>query len=79
MKQVNIYEAKSILSKLIDEVERGEEVIIARSGVPVVKLVRMSPAKRKFGQFAQHDFRLDREKFAQADQAIADLFEGEND
>ena len=37
--QVNIYEAKSNLSKLINRVIAGEEVIVARSGKPVAKLV----------------------------------------
>jgi prevent-host-death family protein len=40
MHQVNIHEAKTKLSKLIDEVLKGEEVIIAKSHKPVVKLVR---------------------------------------
>ena len=37
--QVNIYEAKSKLSKLINQAIAGEEIIIARSGKPVAKLV----------------------------------------
>ena len=37
--QVNIYEAKSKLSKLINQVIAGEEVIIAKSGKPVAKIV----------------------------------------
>lgn len=37
--QVNIYEAKSKLSKLINQVIAGEEVIVAKSGKPVAKLV----------------------------------------
>lgn len=37
--QVNIYEAKSNLSKLINQVIAGEEVIVAKSGKPVAKIV----------------------------------------
>jgi prevent-host-death family protein len=37
--QVNIYEAKSKLSNLINQVIAGEEVIVAKSGKPVAKLV----------------------------------------
>ena len=37
--QVNVHEAKSQLSKLIEATLRGEEVIIARGDVPVVKMV----------------------------------------
>lgn len=36
--QVNVYEAKTQLSKLLDWVLAGEHVIIARSGKPIVRL-----------------------------------------
>lgn len=36
---VNIHEAKSTLSKLIERVENGEEIILARAGKPVAMLV----------------------------------------
>lgn len=45
--QVNIFEAKTNLSKLIEQVERGGEVIIARAGKPVARLTRLEPAKKK--------------------------------
>jgi prevent-host-death family protein len=44
MKQVNIYEAKTQLSRLVEEVEGGEEVVIARAGKPVARLTRVAPA-----------------------------------
>lgn len=49
--QVNIHEAKTNLSKLIRLAEAGEEVIIARDGVPVVKLtpVAAEPPRRQLG------------------------------
>ena len=37
--EVNIHEAKTHLSRLLQKVAGGEEVIIARAGVPVAKLV----------------------------------------
>jgi prevent-host-death family protein len=37
--QVNIHEAKTHFSKLVERVEAGEEIVIARSGRPVAKLV----------------------------------------
>jgi len=37
--QVNIYEAKSKLSKLINQVIAGEEVVVTKSGKPVAKIV----------------------------------------
>lgn len=38
---VGIHEAKTTLSQLISRVEGGEEIIISRSGTPVVKLVQL--------------------------------------
>jgi len=43
--QVNILEAKNSLSSLIVAAERNEEVIIARNGVPVAKLVKYTANK----------------------------------
>ena len=39
MKTVNVHAAKTQLSRLIDEAVKGEEVIIAKAGRPVVRLV----------------------------------------
>ena len=44
--QVNVHEAKSQLSRLLELVEEGETVVIARHGKPVAELV---PARRKAG------------------------------
>jgi prevent-host-death family protein len=54
MKIVNVHEAKSTLSALLAAVERGEEVVIARNGTPVAKLVAAEAPrpKRKFGALA---------------------------
>ena len=40
MKQVNIHEAKTHLSRLLDQVASGETVIIAKAGRPIAKLVK---------------------------------------
>lgn len=40
MKSFGIFEAKTHLSSLVDEVEKGGEVVITRHGKPVAKLVR---------------------------------------
>ncbi len=42
MKQVNIHQAKTELSKLVERAEAGEEVIIARAGKPAAKLVPLT-------------------------------------
>ena len=43
----NIYDAKAHLSKLIDRVAKGEEIIISKAGKPIIKLVPITPAKPK--------------------------------
>lgn len=42
MKQVNIHQAKTELSKLVERAEAGEEVVIARAGKPAAKLVPLT-------------------------------------
>lgn len=49
MKKVNIYEAKTHLSSLVNEAAAGEEIVISRAGKPVVKLVPVGRVKRKLG------------------------------
>ena len=50
-KQVNIHQAKTELSKLVERVEAGHEVVIARGGRPVAKLTPLAkpPARRRLG------------------------------
>ena len=47
MTQVNIHEAKTNLSKLIEKVLHGEDVIIKKSNKPIVKLVMVDELKNK--------------------------------
>jgi prevent-host-death family protein len=47
MVTVNIHEAKTQFSKLIARVEAGEEVVIARDGTPVARLVAIRPPANK--------------------------------
>lgn len=58
MEAVNIHEAKTHFSKLIDRVANGEEITIAKAGRPVARLVPLPPrverrlpgtARDKFG------------------------------
>jgi prevent-host-death family protein len=60
--QVNIYEAKTQLSQLVDAAHNGETVIIAKAGTPMAKLVPLDYApKRKIifglmkGEFIESD------------------------
>jgi prevent-host-death family protein len=48
--QVNVQEAKTHLSQMLSRAERGDEVIIARDGIPIVRLVPVGqPARRPVG------------------------------
>ena len=53
MRTINIHEAKTHLSRLVDEAERGESFIIAKAGKPKVKVIRVDApeesAKRRLG------------------------------
>ena len=52
MAKVNVHEAKTNLSRLLLQVEAGEEVVIARNGEPVARLVRVKKqGKRQFGSW----------------------------
>lgn len=47
-KTFNVHDAKTQFSKLIDRAHAGEEIIVAKAGVPYAKLVPIEPvAKRK--------------------------------
>ena len=54
MATYNIYDAKAHFSKLVEQATEGEEVVIAKAGKPVVKMVPIkkeeAKGKRKFGQ-----------------------------
>ena len=43
--EVNIHQAKTHLSKLLRRTMAGEEIVIARAGVPIARLVSIEPAK----------------------------------
>jgi len=52
VQKVNVHEAKTHLSRLLEQVLSGEEVIISKAGKPVAKLIPLEPeklAKRKPG------------------------------
>jgi prevent-host-death family protein len=48
MQTVNIYEAKTQLSKLVDLAAAGTDVVIARAGKPVARLTTINQPKRTF-------------------------------
>ena len=53
--QVNIHEAKTHLSRLVERVEHGEEVVISRAGHPVAKLVPLTRDAHRAGRGSLRD------------------------
>ena len=75
---VNIHAAKTHLSKLLERVEKGETIVIARAGKPVAELV---PVKTKidivWGGLA-HLIKYDEDAFSpEADAEVAAMFNDE--
>lgn len=53
--QFNIHEAKTHLSRIIDRVEHGEEIIISRAGHPVAKVVPLTRQAGRVGRGSLRD------------------------
>ncbi|MDM8536678.1 type II toxin-antitoxin system Phd/YefM family antitoxin [Desulfobacterales bacterium HSG17] len=78
MKQVNIHQAKSNLSKLLLEVEKGSEIVLARNGKPIAKIVPFDSGSgriRKPGS-AKGQFKLTDAFFAPLPEDIMEFFYG---
>ncbi|MGH7930928.1 MAG: type II toxin-antitoxin system Phd/YefM family antitoxin [Candidatus Binatia bacterium] len=77
MKQVNIHEAKTELSKLVERAEAGEEIVIARAGKPAAKLVPVtkSRGRRRLG-LLDGKFRVPDNFNAPLPESVIRAFEG---
>jgi prevent-host-death family protein len=72
---VNMHEAKTHLSRLVERVERGEEVVIARAGRPVARLVPFATRTRpRTPGIWRGQVHLDPE-FDRTDDGLIDAFE----
>jgi prevent-host-death family protein len=80
MRSINIHQAKTHLSRLIEEAVRGEPFIIAKAGKPLVTVARIddsaAPAKSRLG-FAAGRFKVPADFDTMASEEIRRLFEGE--
>jgi prevent-host-death family protein len=74
MGQVNIHEAKTHFSKLLARVSEGEEIVIARNGKPVARLVPIppEPEQRPLGIFKGQIWMAP--DFDETSEEIIDLF-----
>jgi prevent-host-death family protein len=78
MEQFNVYEAKTHLSRLLDRVEAGEEIIIGRAGRPIARLVPYrKPAVRRRPGAWRNKVRI-AEDFDELPEDITAAFRGED-
>ena len=79
MHTVNIHEAKTHLSKLLEEVSQGKDVVIAKAGKPVAKLTGLSPVRpvRKPG-FLKGKIKIADNFDAPLSDELLDAFEGKS-
>jgi prevent-host-death family protein len=77
MKQVNIHQAKTELSKLVERAESGEEIVIARGGKPAAKLVPLTRVRgrRRLG-LLDGKFRIPKDFNAPLPDSVVRAFEG---
>jgi prevent-host-death family protein len=80
MKQaINIYDAKTQLSRLVDKAAQGEDILIARSGKPVALLTRIKPkAKKRPLGLLDGKFKVPDDFNAPLPDEILDAFEGKS-
>lgn len=79
MKQVNLYEAKTSLSALVEQAAAGEEIVIAKNGKARARLTALSDRPRKtpeFGFWEHYGWKLP-DNFDDPDSEIEALFHGE--
>ena len=76
MRQVNIHEAKTQFSRLITAVEEGEEIVIARYGKPIAKIVAIQPSgARRIPGSAKEKFTVPPAFFEPLPDEVLDGFE----
>ena len=77
---VNIHEAKTQLSRYVDQAAAGEEIIIARSGKPIARLVSLSaPTKPRTLGLGAGRFHMPKDFDRMAQEEILQMFSGSPD
>ncbi|MGH8539270.1 MAG: type II toxin-antitoxin system Phd/YefM family antitoxin [Stenotrophobium sp.] len=54
METINVHEAKTHLSRLLDRAHAGEEIVLAKAGKPYARLVPLKSTRRKLGFIEGH-------------------------
>lgn len=77
VRHVNMHEAKTHLSRLVDEVAAGAEVVIAKAGKPVARLVPLANASRaRKPGYLKGRIRIAADFDAPLPETLLDAFEG---
>jgi prevent-host-death family protein len=76
MKKINIHEAKTNFSRLVDEVTGGAEIVIAKAGKPVAKLVPIGRSRVRKPGFLKGRIKIAADFDAPLPAEILDAFEG---
>ena len=81
LKIVNIHEAKTHLSRLVEEAAKGESFVIAKAGKPMVKVIRLDEGepdkpKRRLG-FMEGQFEVPEDFDTMFQKEIEEMFYGE--
>ena len=73
---LNLYEAKTNLSALVDEAASGQEIIIAKAGKPLAKLVPFRPVARRRPGLGRGTVWMAEDFDAPLPDSVLDAFEG---
>jgi prevent-host-death family protein len=74
--QYNIHQAKTQLSRILEKVEHGEEVVISRAGKPIAKVVPLKTSTQRHGRGSLRDtlFMADDWDSPETNESIAEDF-----
>lgn len=74
-RRVGVLEAKTHLSELLREVEKGDDVILLRAGKPVARITRLEPARKRKSSYGMFKGQIEMSDDFDADSdELADLF-----
>lgn len=77
MTTINIHEAKTHLSRLVDEAGAGKDLVIAKAGKPVARLVALTPPRpKRTPGFLKGKIRIAKDFDAPLPVELLDAFEG---
>ena len=76
MRQVNIHEAKTHLSSLVDKVAAGEPFVIAKAGKPMATVIPFSSAKKQKTGFLKGQIKFPDDFDRMGENEIIGMFEG---